>query len=464
MAYYVVLFISFFLFALLLRLSRSVFYMLAEESVSLVNELMSDLGEDVKVRKVQTGTTRLVLSLLKMLITIFFALVAGSVPVLSYLLISGKAIHGLDFTSFYAILSLSLGATIPFLIPIGKRGSSDYSELSQLLHRLALNNYFISHRLLRLETKKIKKRNLSRKPDFVIISGLARAGTTSLMNDLARIDDFVSLSYANMPFLLCPNIWKKFYHPKEQGLKERSHKDGIMIGLNSNEALEEYFFKVKANDAYIGEDRLSVYELPEKDYRDYLDYQTIIKLDDRKTYLAKNNNFILRYNGVRAFNDAFIMVILYREPLTHAASLREKHSEYKKLQEEDPFVLEYMDWLGHHEFGAHQKPFVFEDSIDPVQGDRGSLNYWLRIWTNYYRYALNLSHPNTLFINYDSYCSHPGDTVHSILQKVGLKAEPPEYSPFLNKRAAEGEYVAEIYEEAMEIFRQLNRKLGSLKS
>ncbi|MGW8314230.1 MAG: hypothetical protein ACWGNV_01430 [Bacteroidales bacterium] len=464
MGYYVVLFISFFLFALLLRLSRSVFYVLAEDSVSLVNDLMSDLGEDEKVRKVQTGTSRLVLSLIKMLITIIFALVAGSVPIIAYLLISGSEIRGLDFTSFYAILSLSLGATVPFLLPVGKKRTSDYSELSQLLHRISLDNYFIANRLFGQETKKIKKKNLRINQDFVIISGLARAGTTSLMNDLARMDDFVSLSYANMPFLLCPNIWKKFYHPKEKGLKERSHKDGIMIGLNSNEALEEYFFKVKANDAYIEEDRLSIYELPEKDYLDYLDYQAIIKLDDRKTYLAKNNNFILRYKGVRAFNDAFIMVILYRDPLTHAASLMEKHREYKKLQEEDPFVLEYMDWLGHHEFGAHQKPFVFADSTEPIQGEKDSLDYWLKIWINYYRYALNLSHSHTLFINYDTYCSQPEETIRSIVRKAGMDTELPEYSPFHNKRKVTGEYATEIYDSALEVYRQLRRNPESARS
>ena len=169
--------------------------------------------------------------------------------------------------------------------------------------------------------------NLIRSNDFVIVSGLARAGTTSLMNDLSKVNEFVSLSYANMPFLMCPNIWAKFYKPKNTQLKERSHKDGIMIGLNSNEALEEYFFKVKTNDSFIQENYLAEHEIPEEDYLDYLDYQSIIKLDNQKLYLAKNNNFMLRYKSVRNYNDDFVMVVLFRDPLTHAASLREKPRE-----------------------------------------------------------------------------------------------------------------------------------------
>ena len=83
------------------------------------------------------------------------------------------------------------------------------------------------------------------------MTGLARAGTTSLMNHLATIETFKSLSYANMPLLLAPNTWAKFYKPKNQELKVRSHNDGIKIGLESNEALEEYFFKAISDDSFI---------------------------------------------------------------------------------------------------------------------------------------------------------------------------------------------------------------------
>ena len=298
--YYTVLSVSFFLIALIIRVKRSVFYVLAENSVALVNEILADSDEDVKIKQIQKNTNRLVFSLFKMLAVIIVAFALGSIPVVIYCILSRTDFNSLVFSSFYSILFISLGATIPFVMPFRKKNESDYSELSQLLHRMALNNYNISYKLFKRETKKIRRKNLERRQDFVIISGLARAGTTSLMNDLARIDDFVSLSYANMPFLLCPNIWAKFYKPKKKELKERSHKDGIMIGLNSNEALEEYFFKVKAKDSYIKDNYLSEYEISPEDYNDYLNYQSIIKLDNRKIYLAKNNNFLLRYRSMRA--------------------------------------------------------------------------------------------------------------------------------------------------------------------
>jgi hypothetical protein len=455
MIYYSALTISFFLTFLIIRSGRFVFYALAENSITLVNELLSDIEEDLKIKQVQKDTNKLVVSLFKMLLLLILASAIGSIPIVIYCLLSRTDYSSLVFTSFYSILCMSLGATIPFLIPIGKKNETSYSELSQLLHRMALNNYYITYKLFKQETKKIKRKNLDRQQEFVIISGLARAGTTSLMNDLSKIDEFVTLSYANMPFLLCPNIWARFYKPKNKELKERSHKDGIMIGLDSNEALEEYFFKVIAKDSYIKDSYLSEYKISQEDYNDYLDYQSIIKLDNKKIYLAKNNNFILRYKSIREFNSDFIMVIMYRDPLSHATSLMEKHHEYTKLQRKDTFVLEYMNWLGHHEFGMKQKPFVFQNSEVNLDNNKESLNYWLKIWINYYKYVLTFSEHNTILINYDSYCSNPKETVETILNKTRIVTELPNYKPFINNRKTDEEFSEDVYHEAHKVYKQL---------
>ncbi len=458
MIYYSVLVISFFIIGLIIRLNRFVFHALAENSLALVNELIANIDEDLKIERVQKYTNKLAVSLIKMLLYILFAFAVGSIPIVLFCLITGTPYQNIVFSSFYSILFISIGATIPFLIPFPGQKKSSYSELSQLLHRMALDNYNISNKLFKRETKKIKRKNLEKRNDFVIVSGLARAGTTSLMNDLAKIDHFVSLSYANMPFLMCPNIWAKFYKPKNTEVKERSHKDGIMIGLNSNEALEEYFFKVKADDSYISENKLSEYKISAEDYSDYLDYQSIIKLNNDKIYLAKNNNFMLRYESVRELNDDFLMVILYRDPLTHAASLMEKHRSYKQLQQDDPFVLEYMNWLGHHEFGLNQKPFIFSTSTYTFDDEKDTLDFWLKTWINYYSYALTINHPKTLFINYDAYCKNPGETVSTILEKVGIQADLPDYKPFHNTRNSGDSTTGELVEKALAVYKQLAEK------
>lgn len=459
--YYAVILVSFFIIGLFIRLNRTVFQRLAQNSVALVDGLIAETDDEQKIKQVQKKTNNLVLALLKMFLILILAFALGAIPIAIYCIITGINFNSLDFSSYSSILVLSIGATIPFIIPLGKKKKSSYSELSQLLHRMALDNYYLANRLFKRETKKIRKKNLKKRDDFIIVSGLARAGTTSLMNDLSKIDSFVSLNYGNMPFLMCPNIWRKFYKPKTGKLKERSHKDGIMIGYNSNEALEEYFFKVKAHDSYIHDECLSEYEVPQQDYDDYVKYQTIIKLNDHKTYLAKNNNFILRYNSIRKYNENFLMIIMFREPLTHAASLYEKHQEYKKNQEQDPFVLEYMNWLGHHEFGKGQKFFRFNNMEYSNPYNKTTLNYWIQNWIYYYNFVLKINHHNTLLVNYEWYCNQPKSVINAILDKAGITANTPDLSSFNNKRNTNFEYDKALYNEAQNVYQKLVEKSGN---
>ena len=76
-------------------------------------------------------------------------------------------------------------------------------------------------------------------------------------------------------------------------------------------------------------------------------------------YVAKNNNALLRYRALRRMNREFHAVVMFRDPLKHAASLLAMHQKYCTMQGDDPFVLEYMNWLAHHEFGLGHKPFNF---------------------------------------------------------------------------------------------------------
>ncbi|MDX8338266.1 sulfotransferase [Draconibacterium sp. IB214405] len=456
MIFYAVLFIGFFLIAIILRYYRNLFYAIAEGSLSVVNQLLSDEAEEQKVVEVQHHTNKLLVVLLKLILLLVVAIGIGSVPVFIYSFFADQNLKELEFFTFYPILAISLGATLAFFIPLGAQNKNGYSELSRLLHRMALNNYYLENRLFKYELRKNRSKKTKPKELFIVVSGLARAGTTSLMNDLAKIDEFVTLGYANMPFLLAPNLWKKLYKPKNEATKERSHNDGIMIGLNSNEALEEYFFKVKAKDSYIDDNCLSEYEITPEDYNDYLDYQSLIKQDDPKTYLAKNNNFLLRYKSVRKFNNDFLMVILFRHPLTHAMSLLEKHRDYKKLQNDDPFVLEYMNWLGHHEFGLNQKAFKFSASPEFDDPDKDNLDYWLQSWINYYSYVLTIRHENTLVINYEHYCSDPKNTIGRILAKAGISAPVPDYPSFVNNRKGTENYSEVLLQTAEQIYQQLN--------
>ena len=72
----------------------------------------------------------------------------------------------------------------------------------------------------------------------IFVSGLARSGTTILLNALYESDEFASLTYRDMPFVLAPNLWSKLSNGKEKNNKvERAHGDGIKVSTESPDCL-----------------------------------------------------------------------------------------------------------------------------------------------------------------------------------------------------------------------------------
>ena len=68
--------------------------------------------------------------------------------------------------------------------------------------------------------------------DNVFVAGLARSGTTILLNALYSSNQFSSLSYKDMPFVLAPNLWSRLsFKKQESNLVERAHGDGIKVSI-----------------------------------------------------------------------------------------------------------------------------------------------------------------------------------------------------------------------------------------
>ena len=114
---------------------------------------------------------------------------------------------------------------------------SNYSFLSQILHKQFLNNEnIINFQISRL------KRNYSqinlKKFIILFISGLGRSGSTALLQALDQTDKFGSLRYKYMPFILSSKL-ANFYSEKLARNKndeiERLHGDGLRISPNSPE-------------------------------------------------------------------------------------------------------------------------------------------------------------------------------------------------------------------------------------
>jgi hypothetical protein len=431
MLYYLVVFIAVSLLAIGIILLRKPFFSFAYATSSLLNSMLeSNLDEATKQKKHLQSLVNLLSKFSQLIIFITIAFGISILPILLYTQFSHIAIHNLDASSLYFYLSIILGSGFIIVYPFFKKNKSkDYSEWSKLLHRMILDNYNISRSLFSLEKKLFKKKIKNKYNYFVIVTGLARAGTTALTNLLFESNKFHSLSYDNMPFVLSVNLWRKVYHPRKNKLKQRAHGDNIMFGYKTIEALEEHFFKVFLRDKFISEQTLNEHEIDNQTYESYLAYQQLINVNNNNSiYLAKNNNIILRYKSLRKHNPDFKILLIFRYPVAQAFSLLNQHKRFSQLHSEDQFALDYMNWLGHHEFGLNHKPFNLSPINNRKQYDTRSINYWLTLWISYHAKILTLIDDKNLhLIEYADLCNKPNE----LLSKIGvelnldLKTEQP---------------------------------------
>ncbi len=300
-----------------------------------------------------------------------------------------------------------------------------YSATDKVLHRLYLGNYSISRAALEMEEivhgKQARQINVN---EFVFVTGLARSGTTAVMRRIFETGEYASLQYSNMPFILNPNLWKR---QSKISSHERAHKDGILIDGNSPEEFDEYFWKAHLKDQYIKEDGLVVHEVDDTILAKYDQYVKLICLAKGKDkYVSKNNNNILRIQSLRKI-EGHKIIILFRDPLSHASSLLKLHKRFTKEQEGDPFSLQYFDYLGHHEFGLHHKPFLLTETFEEQRREHplDDLNYWLCVWHNYYSFVLQQITESDIILCFEDLITKPDETYKTLSERLELKTTFP---------------------------------------
>jgi hypothetical protein len=138
-------------------------------------------------------------------------------------------------------------------------------------------------------------------------------------------------------------------------------------------------------------------------------------------YVSKNNLNIARTQMLRRLFPDSLIVVPFRQPLQHAASLLEQHRNFLRIQEEDPFAFKYMRAIGHHDFGKNLCPVDFEGWIDERQSqDTETLAYWLEYWVVSYRHLLTEKDGLFLF-SYEALCEDFKTGLHRLAEVIGSK-------------------------------------------
>jgi hypothetical protein len=129
-----------FVLAFTIKLGRKTLHHLAIKSVALLNAMLIQTDEDAHIKNVEHATKKLFSALLTTIALFALAIVLASIPMVFLYAASIEIYEEVSIQSLYGILSVSIGATLPFIIPTKKSKTTSYSELQQLLHHLVLDN------------------------------------------------------------------------------------------------------------------------------------------------------------------------------------------------------------------------------------------------------------------------------------------------------------------------------------
>jgi len=289
----------------------------------------------------------------------------------------------------------------------------------------------------------------------IYIIGLARAGTTIILEMLNKHPFLASHKYKHilMPFL--PHAFGQFTELSRFFTKpiERVHKDGIFVTRESPEAIEEKFWQHFFNNNH-NEETSNIMSGAisnpkfEQFYRNHIRKLLINQKSTR--YLAKNNYHITRLEYLlRIFPDSKFLLII-RNPVNHIASLIKQTRLFIKLEKENPLLIDWHKITGHSEFGHNQLCINTGDNelIHKIRrlwkNEKSYIKGWAYYWSSIYDYVMNLLKANkkikesALVVSYEDLCENSAETIDKILEHTEL--------PFNNFEKIKKYYVRHLHQ------------------
>lgn len=400
-----------------------------------------DLDDEAKEKHAQRATLRMLKDLLVLLRIGIAAGLAAALFVVGGSLIG---LFRLDTalgiaTSWSFILWSSVGGIALWLVLARiRRGNAaaakshtggaevPYSALDKALHNYAFASPARQVRLASIEDRLWDRTIAATHAERpVFITSLARAGTTILLELLASRNEFASATYRNMPFTMAPLLWGRisglFYKAGEK--TERAHGDGIAVNLNSPEAFEEMIWMAFWSEHYgnghietwTGNDRKPEFEAFLARHMKKI----VAGTPGAHRYLSKNNANIARLALIPvAFPDAQVLIPV-RDPAAHVASLMRQHRRFNDLHARDRFARQYMEGIGHFEFGAALRPIAFPGGPQNADGAEHA-DYWLGYWIAAYEHVLRTAPAAAIFVDHDALSSQPVLHLPLLCEALGL--------------------------------------------
>jgi hypothetical protein len=283
----------------------------------------------------------------------------------------------------------------------------------------------------------------------VFIAGIARSGSTILLETLARCPGVATHRYRDFPFLHFPIAWNAYLDlvPRRATPPvERAHLDGILVTPESPEAMEEilwmnFFPHLHDPERSNVLDESASHPAFERFLRDHI--RKILLIRGGSRYVAKGNYNLTRLAYLHKIFPDVRFIVPVRHPISHAASLLKQHRLFTAVEGAVPEVSRHMRRVGHFEFGGNRTPVNAGDTALTrsiiglwTQGEeaRGLGRYWAALYGFADRLlaASQTLRRSTLVVRFEDLCLQPAATIQQMLEHCGL----PEPSGGLAEAAA----------------------------
>lgn len=265
----------------------------------------------------------------------------------------------------------------------------------------------------------------------IYVGGLARSGSTIVLEMLAAHSQAASHRYQDFPFIPTPYVWGRALQlnpaRKTAPAQERAHGDGMLITPQSPEAMEEalwmHFFPQAHRGVSHTLDGNTSNPRFERFYRNHI--RKLLLLHNAQRYVCKSNYVGTRMGYLRTIFPDARFIIPVREPANHIASLMRQHKRFCELGSKDPRIVEHMDSVGHFEFGLHRKPIHTGDTaayeaIRAAWENGDELGGWAILWATVYAHIHAHMPPGALLLHFESLYTAPEEAVGRVLEAAGL--------------------------------------------
>jgi hypothetical protein len=272
----------------------------------------------------------------------------------------------------------------------------------------------------------------------IYVTGLARSGSTILLEMLSQFEDTVTHRYKDYPPVFTPYFWNWFLKrmpAQESQAVERTHKDGILITPESPEAFEEVLWMAffpgihdpatsSVLDGRTSNPRFEAF------YRDHV--RKLLAIRGGQRYLSKGNYNVTRLEYLLTLFPDARFIIPIREPAWHIASLMKQHRLLCEGERRHPRALEHMRRVGHFEFGLDRRPVNAGDDVctEQVQRlwDKGrEVEGWARYWSHIYGFVADRLDANpqlraaSRVVRFEDLCHAPGEMIRAVLDHCKLQ-------------------------------------------